>query len=42
MTVPEIDLPAMADDAFAIKRLTDNNPHALTRDAILEIYRRAC
>jgi alcohol dehydrogenase class IV len=39
--VPEHDLPAMADEAFAIKRLIDNNPRTLTRDAILEIYRRA-
>lgn len=39
--VPEDDLPAMADEAFAIKRLIDNNPRALTRDAILDIYRRA-
>ena len=39
--VPEDDLPAMADEAFAIKRLIDNNPRPLTRDAILQIYRRA-
>lgn len=39
--VPENDLPAMADEAFAIKRLIDNNPRPLTRDAILDIYRRA-
>ena len=39
--VPEDDLPAMADEAFAIKRLIDNNPRPLTREAILDIYRRA-
>jgi alcohol dehydrogenase class IV len=39
--VPEDDLPAMADEAFAIKRLIDNNPRPLTRNAILDIYRRA-
>jgi len=39
--VPEHDLPAMADEAFAIKRLIDNNPRPLTREAILDIYRRA-
>lgn len=35
--VPESDLGAMADEAFAIKRLIDNNPRALTRAAIIEI-----
>jgi alcohol dehydrogenase class IV len=39
--VPEDDLPAMADEAFAIKRLIDNNPRPLTREVILDIYRRA-
>ena len=36
--VPKSDLEAMADEAFAIKRLIDNNPRALTRKDILEIY----
>jgi len=31
----------MADEAFAIRRLLDNNPRELSRDAILSIYRRA-
>jgi len=39
--VPEHDLPRMADEAFAIRRLLDNNPRELSRDAILSIYRRA-
>ena len=39
--VPVSDLPAMADDAFAIKRLIDNNPRTLTRDAIFDMYRHA-
>lgn len=39
--VPEGDLEAMADEAFAIKRLIDNNPRELTRAAILAIYRQA-
>lgn len=39
--VPASDLEAMADEAFAIKRLIDNNPRALTREAILDIYRAA-
>ena len=36
--VPKSELEAMADEAFAIKRLIDNNPRALTRKDILEIY----
>jgi len=39
--VPEDDLETMADDAFAIRRLLDNNPRELTRDDILSIYRAA-
>lgn len=39
--VPKEDLPAMADDAFAIRRLLDNNPRELTRDDILSIYQAA-
>ncbi len=39
--VPESDLGAMADEAFAIKRLIDNNPRPLTREAILAMYQAA-
>ncbi len=39
--VPENDLETMADDAFAIRRLLDNNPRELERDDILSIYRAA-
>ncbi|MDR3440996.1 iron-containing alcohol dehydrogenase [Telmatospirillum sp.] len=39
--VPEADLPVMAVDAFAIKRLLDNNPRAISQEQILEIYRAA-
>jgi alcohol dehydrogenase class IV len=39
--IPENDLPVMADEAFAIRRLLDNNPRDLTRDDILAIYRTA-
>jgi alcohol dehydrogenase class IV len=39
--VPADDLGAMADDAYAIRRLLDNNPRELGRDAILEMYRTA-
>ena len=39
--VPEDDLPIMADEAHAIRRLLDNNPRDLTRDDILAIYRAA-
>ena len=39
--VPEADLPAMADEAHAIRRLLDNNPRDLSRDGILSIYRAA-
>lgn len=39
--VPESDLPAMVKEAFAIKRLIDNNPRALSAEAILGLYRAA-
>ncbi|HLP66093.1 MAG TPA: iron-containing alcohol dehydrogenase [Rhizobium sp.] len=39
--VPESDLDAMADDAFAIRRLLDNNPRDLSRNDIRAIYQTA-
>lgn len=39
--VAEGDLPAMAEEAFAIRRLLDNNPRDLGREDILSIYRHA-
>lgn len=36
--VPRNDLGVMADEAHAIRRLLDNNPRDLSRDAILEMY----
>ena len=39
--VPESDLDRMAQDAFGIRRLLDNNPRDLGRDDILAIYRAA-
>ena len=39
--VPEDDLPAMAAEAHAIRRLLDNNPRDLTQDEILALYRAA-
>jgi alcohol dehydrogenase class IV len=39
--VPADDIPVMADEAHAIRRLLDNNPRDLTRDDILAIYRAA-
>ena len=39
--VPENDLPVMAREAHAIRRLLDNNPRNLTADQILGIYRNA-
>ena len=39
--VPSDDLGAMADEAHAIRRLLDNNPRELDRDAILRMYRAA-
>ncbi len=41
LRVPESDLPAMADEAHAIRRLLDNNPRDLSREDILAIYRAA-
>lgn len=39
--VPRDDLPLMADEAHAIRRLLDNNPRDLSRDDILAIYEAA-
>ena len=39
--VPESDLDIMADDAFAIRRLLDNNPRDIPRAAIRAIYQAA-
>jgi alcohol dehydrogenase class IV len=39
--VPADDLGAMADEALTIRRLLDNNPRDLSRDAIFEMYRAA-
>jgi alcohol dehydrogenase len=39
--VPADDLGAMADEAHAIRRLLDNNPRELDRDAIFHMYRAA-
>jgi len=36
--VPRNDLAVMADEAHAIRRLLDNNPRDLGRDAILNMY----
>ena len=36
--VAQDDLPCMADEAHAIRRLLDNNPRDLSRDDILTIY----
>ena len=36
--VPRNDLGVMADEAHAIRRLLDNNPRDLSRDAILNMY----
>ena len=36
--VPKADLGVMADEAHAIRRLLDNNPCDLSRDAILNMY----
>ena len=36
--VPQSDLGVMADEAHAIRRLLDNNPRDLSRDAILNMY----
>ncbi|BAI75001.1 alcohol dehydrogenase (plasmid) [Azospirillum sp. B510] len=39
--VPEADLPRMAEEAHAIRRLLDNNPRELGREDILNMYRAA-
>lgn len=39
--VPEGDLPAMAGEAHAIRRLLDFNPRDVSRDEILGMYRAA-
>ncbi len=39
--VPRDDLPAMAKDAHAIRRLLDNNPRDISEAEILALYRRA-
>ena len=39
--VPADDLPAMAGEAHAIRRLLDNNPRDLAETDILSIYRAA-
>ena len=39
--VPEEDLPVMAKEAFAIKRLLDNSPRAISEAEILSLYRAA-
>lgn len=39
--VAEEDLGPMADEAYAIRRLLDNNPREISRDQILAIYRAA-
>jgi len=39
--IPEADLPAMAKDAHAIRRLLDNNPRDISEAGILDLYRRA-
>lgn len=39
--VPRDDLPTMATEAHAIRRLLDNNPRDLPRDRILQMYEAA-
>jgi alcohol dehydrogenase class IV len=39
--IPEDDLPRMADEAHAIRRLLDNNPREVDRNDILAMYRAA-
>ena len=39
--VPQDDLPAMAEEAHAIRRLLDNNPREISREQILALYRAA-
>jgi alcohol dehydrogenase class IV len=39
--VPKADLPSMADEAFAIRRLLDYNPRPISSEEILGIYQAA-
>lgn len=39
--VPEDDLPVMAAEAHAIRRLLDNNPRDISREDIMAIYKAA-
>ncbi len=39
--VPEADLPVMAKEAHAIRRLLDNNPRDISEAEILALYRKA-
>ena len=39
--VPETDFAAMADEAYAIRRLLDFNPRDISRDQVLAIYQSA-
>lgn len=41
LNVPRDDLPAMASEAHAIRRLLDNNPREISREEILAIYEEA-
>lgn len=39
--VPESDLPVMAPEAHAIRRLLDNNPREISQNDIPALYRAA-
>jgi len=41
LNVPRDDLPTMASEAHAIRRLLDNNPRDISREEILAIYEKA-
>lgn len=41
LDVPRDDLPVMATEAHAIRRLLDNNPRDISREDILAIYEKA-
>jgi alcohol dehydrogenase class IV len=41
LNVPRDDLPAMASEAHAIRRLLDNNPRDISREEILALYEEA-
>ncbi|WNJ93093.1 iron-containing alcohol dehydrogenase [Bosea sp. 685] len=41
LSVPRDDLPVMASEAHAIRRLLDNNPRDISRDEILALYEAA-